>query len=194
MRVPRGDGFGGLIARPARLKGNALGPRRIFKRAANGVIHTDTLRKRNTLREGFRFLGQINHGFFYHKFAEKARILLLVAWFSIKPTRHRHRERREKRFDWACFPRLRGASPPPLRGRDRVGVAPCRTDWRLLASAGAEAKRRRRPVSALGFRSARPPTPARPRKGGGSARAVSSTEVRRMRDHVLSRGLPREFA
>ena len=68
-----------MIARPARLKGNALGPRRIFKRTANRVIHADTLRERNALRESFRLLGQINHGFFYHKFAEKAKILLLVA-------------------------------------------------------------------------------------------------------------------
>jgi len=40
----------------------------------------------------------------------------------------------------------------------------------LSAWAGAEAKCDGRPTILIRFRSARPPTPARPRKGGGSAR------------------------
>ena len=100
-----------------------------------------------------------------------------LARFSIKLTRHRHCERSEKQFGLAWFPKRRGASPPPLWGRDRVGG---RTIQKRLApfSRGLSLKRNARSArrALLDFGPRDPPPRPAPTRGAGVRAPVSSNE------------------
>jgi hypothetical protein len=65
----RGNGFGGLIARVARLRYNASRARFLHERQPDGVLDRKALRGGKPLGEVFGFLSEINHG---HNLAQSA--------------------------------------------------------------------------------------------------------------------------